>query len=431
MRRFFSLLLVVVLGVFTLNTTNLEAIDTYRNFELYFLEKDTYVELNVYNPNLDIAEMKLYRDNEFYLDLEVVAYKQYQLKNFVANKIYEFYILYRIENDSNYYQSMLHTFESSKDILSDFNDNDPVSFDLADGVVNIDYYRFENNKDIYKLKYINSNEIPDVFIAYEEFPFHVRYLLKFHDIFIIKDNTFLIPEMELKQINISKENILISKKEYDNSINVELYLKFKTPPEFIKEIKILYINKRDISNKKMDFTYKPDEIRLLENFGNLYIWSIILSDLSAYDIKLPFSFLKNGNYEITDIIITYNHLKVYYDNIDYNSDFLPARIAGPKEKGIPIESKNPTDFKSVIEDLFDFKSIDFKSFFEDLFNSNSISDFFSILFKYIKEVIIIFLIILFLPLIIKLISLFVNILLIIINLFTSIISSFIPKKRSD
>lgn len=429
MRKIFSLLLLVVLGVFTLNTTNVEAIDTYRDFQLDFWEKDDYVKLVVVNTNLDVVEMKLYRDNEFYLDLDVVHYKEYQLKNFVANKPYVFYILYRIKNDPNYYQSILYTFETSKDILSDFNDNEPVDIDLPDGVVNIDYYRFENNKDIYKLKYINSNEIPEVFIAYEEFPFHVRYLLKFHDIFIIKDNTFLIPELELKEINVSKENIFISKKEYDNSIDIKLYLKFKTPLEFIKEIKILYINKRVNSNKKMEFKYEPDEVRTLENFGNIYVWSDILSDLSAYNIKLYFSFLKNGDYEITDIIITYNHLKVYYDNIDYNDDYLPARIADAKEKGIPIESKNPNDFKSVIEDLFDFKSIDFKSFFEDLFNSNSTSDFFSNLFKYIKEVIIIILIILFLPLIVKLISLFVSVLSIIINLFTSIISSFIPRKR--
>lgn len=417
MKRFFSLLLFVVLGVLTLNTTNLKAVDTYRNFELYFLEKDNYVELTVYNPNLDVVEMKLYRDNEFYLDLDVVSFKDYELKNFIANKIYEFYILYRIENDPNYYKSMLHTFESSKDILSDFNDNDPIDFNVPDGVVT---YRFLR-QDLIEFTYVLPEELKEQTfqLNYDDLAFWLQYFIKrrFTDKFSIKNNTFQIPEVLTKTINVSKKKVVFYPSNQLSGLSYYyVFLSFDTPIDLIESITFEYIRITrkylGIFGKKVIHetrTITADDTVEISSFGFVSRWEAIeRSPNPDFDWKIRFgTFVGGGRIEVKTIKITYKHLNVLYEDVSVNDDFTPAEPAGPDDPPIVVD----TQYK-----------LRMKEFFENLFKIRNFSDFFNLIVKYFVEFIVSIILLLLLPIFIKLFSIFLDLLVLIISIF-------IPQRR--
>lgn len=412
MKRFFSFLVFVVLGVLTLNTTNLEAIDTYRHFELYFLEKDNYVELRVYNHNLDVVEMKLYRDNEFYLDLEVVEFKEYQLKNFLAGKIYEFYIFYRIKNDPNYYQSMLHTVETSKDIVSDFEDNDPIGLIVPDGVVT---YRFLRQGLLEFSYVIPENLIGQTFqLNYDDLAFWLQYAIKnkYSDKYSIKNNTFEIPEIITKTINVSKKKVVFYTSNQLGAVSdYYVFISFDTPIDLIESITFEYVRiipkylgmfgKKIIHETK---TITPEDRVEISSFGFVSRWEAIeKSPNPEYDWKIRFgTFVGGGKIEVKTIKITYKHLNILYEDIPVNDDFTPAEPADPDDPPITID----TQYK-----------LRMKEFFENLFKIRNFSDFFNLIVKYFVEFIVSIIFLLLLPIFIKLFSILLDLVILIISIF--------------
>lgn len=418
MKKYLILVLFFVLGLFSSSTIYA---NDYRNIDFYFTynQLEHKIDLSIYNSYSDIVEMKLYKDEVFIQDLKVdTPLNKYKLTGFIKDVIYEFYILYKLKDDNNFYRTIINTFVSNYDIVheEDLEENPPINLNAPNGVG-----KFRKiQPTTYEFNYTYpENLIGQKFVLeFEDMPFWLQAMVDY-DIFLgVLNNVIQQPTLENKTIKVDSKDTIMKLTKDNKLSDIFIYINFNFPIDFIRSITYQYyeqsiialgipIGKKELINK----TILPSNTTTVGLFKK-YTWKHIeRSDNKDYQWKIFLgSFYGKKITEIEEIKINFTTYSINYD--DYKVDSFPQDPRNP-------ENPFPTLSSSTLN---------FYAFFKALFNIKSLIDLLSVITLFFKEFLISILFIIFFPYVLKFGLAIYQFIVIILN---SILSFFNKNKKYE